>query len=268
MSAPASQLTVTAAVAFVLGAAVAQGCPREGGTRERHIRPNVETDFNPHVEAPEIPRTSYVYEDADVIGSVSMGANVLVAPHAFIRGDEGQHIRIGDDSNIQDCAGIHALESVQQEVDGKWRGLPRRLFTEAGEWVRTPLEGEEGREEQRRCYAVWIGSRVSVAHQALVHGPAWVGDDTFVGMQAQVFNARVGKGCFLAPRAFVMSVDIPDGRLVGPAVSVLTQADADALPPVKGTVYEPLNGAVVHVNTALAARYIEQARRADGEGGR
>lgn len=43
-----------------------------------------------------------------------------------------------------------------------------------------------------RKFSVYVGDRVSLAHQSQVHGPAKVGDDTFVGMQALVFRAELG----------------------------------------------------------------------------
>lgn len=255
-----------AAAAAALAAAVTTAGPgcavdpgREHARGRDGVRPNVATDFNPEVDAPRISDTAYVYPDAVVIGSVELGARVLVGPHAFVRGDEGQHIRVGDESNVQDCAGIHALESVELH-EGEWRSLPGRLFTAKGERVGMERHGDAARLTKRDLFAVWVGSRVSIAHQALVHGPAWVGDDTFIGMQAQVFNAKVGPGCVIAPRALVIGVDVPPGRLAPPGALVLDQAAADALPPVAGSTYEGLNRAVVHVNVELAEKYLAAER--------
>jgi acetyltransferase-like isoleucine patch superfamily enzyme len=50
-------------------------------------------------------------------------------------------------------------------------------------------------------YAVYIGRRVSLAHQALVHGPAHIDDNVFVGMQAMVFKAQLGEGVVIEPGA-------------------------------------------------------------------
>jgi carbonic anhydrase/acetyltransferase-like protein (isoleucine patch superfamily) len=252
-------LTVTGCLrcpcAATTPASAAPAAPAAPAARTRNIRSNVATDFNPVPSFPRLGQTTYVYEDAAVIGSVQLGEQVLVAPHAFIRGDEGQHISIGDGSNVQDCAGIHALESVEQ-VDGKWHTLAGRLFRSDGTRVVVELRGETERLTRERRFSVWIGQRVSIAHQALVHGPAWVGSDTFIGMQAQIFDAKVGPGSVVLPRALVMGVDVPAGRLV-PAGAVITQQqDADRLPPVKGSPYETINRAVVHVNTELAGRYL------------
>ncbi|MBI5363478.1 MAG: carbonic anhydrase, partial [Planctomycetes bacterium] len=45
----------------------------------------METDFNPGADSPKIGAGSYVWDDDAIIGSVEIGANVFVAPHAFLR---------------------------------------------------------------------------------------------------------------------------------------------------------------------------------------
>ena len=41
-------------------------------------------------------------------------------------------------------------------------------------------------------FAIYVGNRVSLAHDVMVHGPAYIGDDTFVGMKSMIFNVKVG----------------------------------------------------------------------------
>lgn len=215
-----------------------------------NMRRNVPTDFSRIVVMPMVPATTFVDPGAVVIGSVELGEHVYVAPNAFLRGDEGARIHIGNDANVQDCAGCHGLETEEQH-GGHWEMLPGRRFTADGK----RLGAEEG-----EGYSVWIGDRVSMAHQSQVHGPAWIGDDSFVGMQALVFNAKVGRGCVIMPKALVMQVEIADGRFVPPGAVIWKQADADALAPAKGSGFEKLNAAVVHVNTSLAAGYLRASR--------
>lgn len=129
---------------------------------------NVYADFNKEVESPKIDATAYVHPLASVIGDVEIGESVMVSPCASIRGDEGQPIFIGDESNAQDGVVIHALET-EELSDGHWHTRDARLFEVDG-----------------KLWTVHIGDRVSLAHQAQVHGPATVGNDTFIGMQALV----------------------------------------------------------------------------------
>ncbi|MGA7897300.1 MAG: hypothetical protein WCA39_00405 [Nitrososphaeraceae archaeon] len=41
-------------------------------------------------------------------------------------------------------------------------------------------------------FAIFVGDKVSLAHGVEVHGPAFIGNDTFVGMNSFIFNAKVG----------------------------------------------------------------------------
>jgi carbonic anhydrase len=199
------------------------------------IEKNVSADFSANVSEPLIDPTTYIHPLAAVIGNVILGKNIMVSPMASIRGDEGQPLYIGDNSNVQDGVVIHALET---ELDGK------------------PVE-KNLREVSGKKYAVYVGNRVSLAHQVQIHGPAVVMDDTFVGMQALVFRSFVGKGCVLEPGVILMGVSVPDGRYV-PAGSVIrTQEQADGLPAITDDYpMKTLNKGVVHVNTSLAKGYL------------
>ena len=80
------------------------------------IGKNVVTDFSPQALEPVIDPTSYVHPLAAVIGNVILGKNIMVSPCASVRGDEGQPLFVGDDSNVQDGVIIHALET---QMNGK-----------------------------------------------------------------------------------------------------------------------------------------------------
>ena len=199
------------------------------------IEKNVLTDFSGRISDPAVDSTAYVHPLAAVIGNVSIGRNVMVAPTACIRGDEGQPLFVGDDANVQDGVVLHALET---EEHGK------------------PVEKNLCEVEGHR-YAVYVGKRVSLAHQAQIHGPSAVLDDTFVGMKVLIFRARVGKGCVVEPGAIVMGVSVPDGRYVPAGMVLRSQKDADDLPAITDDYpMKNLNKGVVHVNTALAKGYL------------
>lgn len=195
------------------------------------LGPNVKTSFNPEVSLPVIATTALVHPLAAVTGSVTLGERVYVAPCASVRADEGQNIYIGDDSNVQDAVVLHGLETF-----------------ESGQEL---IENEV--EVNGRRYSVYVGRRVSMAHQSQVHGPAKVGDDVFIGMQSLIFRTEIGNRVVIEPGAKIIGVKIPSGRYV-PALSVITkQADADALPEITDQYpYARLNDGVVHVNTQLA----------------
>ncbi len=198
------------------------------------IHKNVITDFSEKEYEPKIDATAFIHPLAAVIGNVTIGRRVMVSPFASIRGDEGQPLHVGDDSNVQDGVVIHALETEDK-----------------GNVVEKNLCEIEG----KRC-AVYIGSRVSLAHQAQIHGPSAIADGCFIGMQSLVFRARVGSGCVVEPGCIIMGVTVPAGRYVPAGTVLKSQRDADALP-VIGEEYplKDLNKGVVHVNTRLAGGY-------------
>lgn len=55
---------------------------------------------------PEIDPSAFVFENASVIGTVKLGREVSVWPHATLRGDN-EPIVIGDFSNVQEGCALH-----------------------------------------------------------------------------------------------------------------------------------------------------------------
>jgi carbonic anhydrase/acetyltransferase-like protein (isoleucine patch superfamily) len=204
------------------------------------IEKNVKTDFSAKVSEPVIGAGTFVHPLAAVIGNVILGNNVMVAPAACVRGDEGQPLYVGNETNVQDGVVIHALET---ELDGK--SVEKNLMEVNG-----------------KKYAVYVGNRVSLAHQVQIHGPAVVMDDTFVGMKVLVFKSFVGENCVIEPGVILMGVRVADGRYVPAGAVVKTQADADALPVIT-TEYplKDMNKGVLHVNKALAKGYLAAAKK-------
>jgi carbonic anhydrase len=208
-------------------------------TEEEMIEKNVKTDFSAQISEPIIGTGTFVHPLAAVIGNVIIGNNVMVAPTASVRGDEGQPLHVGDDSNVQDGVVIHALET---ELDGK------------------PVE-KNLMEVDGTKYAVYVGRRVSLAHQVQIHGPAVVMDDTFVGMKVLVFKSFVGNNCVIEPGVILMGVKVADGRYVPAGAVVKTQAEADALPLITPEYpLKEMNKGVLHVNKALAKGYLAAAK--------
>lgn len=200
------------------------------------IHKNVKTDFSQQVSEPIIDASAYVHPLAAVIGNVILGKNIMVAPTACVRGDEGQPIYVGDDSNIQDGVVIHALET---ETEGK------------------PVE-KNLMEVNGKKYAVYVGNRVSLAHQVQIHGPSVVMDNTFVGMKVLVFKSFVGKNCVIEPGVILMGVKVPDGRYAEAGAIVKNQRDADNLPAITDNYpLKDMNKGVVHVNVSLAREYLK-----------
>jgi carbonic anhydrase/acetyltransferase-like protein (isoleucine patch superfamily) len=115
-------------------------------------------------KTPQWGDNCFIAPNATLVGDVKMGRNCSVWFNAVIRGDVNA-ITIGDDSNIQDGAVIHAT------------------YEKA---------------------ATTIGNRVSVGHNAIVHG-CTVMDHNLIGMGAIVMDhAIVQPFCIIAAGSVVL----------------------------------------------------------------
>lgn len=213
-----------------------------------NIHANVPTEFNSNVTLPQIDREAFIHPFGIVIGNCYVGKMVLVAPTAVCRGDEGTPIHIGHFSNMQDGVVLHGLETSQQ---GKF--IDNRRFSIDGD----RLLGNNS--EYKDGFSIFIGERTSLAHDSMVHGPAWIGNDTFVGMKSLIFNAKVGNNVAIGVSSTITGeVEIPDNKFVPPGTVITTQDQEDELPERFGTPYENINEAVIHVNEQLAKNYQEK----------
>ncbi|HEX5458007.1 MAG TPA: carbonic anhydrase [Candidatus Nitrosotalea sp.] len=213
-----------------------------------NVHQNVQTDFNSEVKSPQIENDSFIHPFAIVIGDCHIGKMVLMAPTSVCRGDEGTPIYIGDYSNVQDGVILHALET---SVDGQ--NIDNRRYSMDG----VSLLANDSRFADG--YAIFVGSKVSLAHDSMVHGPAWIGNNTFVGMKSLVFNAKVGSNVAIGVSSTITNgVVIADNKFVPPGSVIVTQEQADALPSRIGSAYENINKDVIHVNENLAEAYNHQ----------
>ena len=124
---------------------------------------------------PVIPENCYVDVSAQVLGDVVLGENSSIWMNAVVRGDV-HAIRIGSNSNVQDCSVLH--------------GMRYKHPVELGDWV-------------------------TIGHNATVHGCV-VEDACLIGMGARVLNgARIGEGSIVAAGALIPEgVQIPPRSLV------------------------------------------------------
>lgn len=211
---------------------------REGGIRATLHREEAHHARRPgHYEAPPErqkwlsnirgralkARSAFVHHQAALIGRVLLGDHVHIAAGSSVRADEGSPFFIGDNTNIQDGVVLHALKDKYVYV---------------------------GNER----WAIFIGRNVSIAHDALVHGPCYIGDETFVGFKAVVHDSIVGSRCFIGIGAVVVGVEIPEGRFV-PHGRIIDTQDAVKLLPLVNEKQIEFNEDVVEVNRGLAAAY-------------
>jgi carbonic anhydrase/acetyltransferase-like protein (isoleucine patch superfamily) len=123
---------------------------------------------------PELPDSCWVAPDASVTGRVAMGERVSVWFNAVIRGDLAE-IRIGEESNVQDCCVLH--------VD--------------------------------HDYPLLVGARVIIGHAAILHGCSIEDDVLIGMGATVLNGAHVGRGSIVAAGALVREgMEIPPFSLV------------------------------------------------------
>jgi len=96
---------------------------------------------------PQVHSSCYIDVSAQLIGDVTLGERSSVWMNAVLRGDVNS-IRVGSNSNVQDCAVLHG---------------------------------------QRNLYSVTVGDWVTIGHNATVHG-CTVEDECLIGIGARVLN--------------------------------------------------------------------------------
>jgi carbonic anhydrase/acetyltransferase-like protein (isoleucine patch superfamily) len=107
---------------------------------------------------PTIPGSCYVDDSAQIIGDVVLGENASVWMNAVLRGDVNS-IRIGANSNIQDCSVLHGMNGQ---------------------------------------FGVFLGEYVTVGHTVTLHG-CTIEDRCLIGMGSIILNgARIGAGSIVA----------------------------------------------------------------------
>ncbi len=161
------------------------------------------TPWSKNLAEPDIHHTAYVHAFSNIIGDVRIGKNVMIAPGISIRADEGNPFAIGNNTNIQDGVVIHGLEQGR-------------------------VLGDDGTQ-----YSVWIGNNSSITHMALIHGPAYVGNDCFIGFRSTVFNSTVGHGSIVMMHALIQDVKIPPGKYVPSGAIITSQEQANRLSDVQ-----------------------------------
>lgn len=191
---------------------------------ESNITAAPPTPWSKNLIEPKIHPSAYVHSFSNIIGDVRIGANVMIAPGISIRADEGNPFAIGANTNIQDGVVIHGLEQGR-------------------------VTGDDG-----KPYSVWIGANTSITHMALIHGPAYVGEDCFIGFRSTVFNAKVGDGCIVMMHALIQDVEIPPGKYVPSGAIITNQQQADRLSEVQPADLK-FASHIISINDSLRSGY-------------
>src|ERR1700752_2215874 len=122
--------------------------------------------------APTVPASCYVDESAQLIGDVVLGENSSIWMNAVVRGDVNS-IRIGANSNIQDCSVLHGMLNQWPVIVGDW---------------------------------------VTVGHSVTLHGCV-VEDRCLIGMGVIILNgARIGAGSIIAAGTLIPEGTVVEPR--------------------------------------------------------
>ncbi|HBJ1651085.1 DapH/DapD/GlmU-related protein [Clostridium botulinum] len=188
------------------------------------IGKNPPTSFNAISTYPKIDKSVNIGPFSSVIGDVKIEKNVFVGCNVVLRADEGTPFYIGCNSNIQDGVIFHGLKDIKFYINGI-------------------------------KYSIYIGNKVSIAHRALIHGPAIVGNNAFVGFNAIVFNAIVEDRCYIDTGAIVTGgVRISENKYVPVGAIIDTQDKADVLLDVPSEQSD-FTKKVIAVNVELSKAY-------------
>lgn len=140
---------------------------------------------------PNIEKSSYIDNEATIIGAVTIGKECSIWPKVVLRGDI-HHIVIGDCTNIQDGTIVHVSRTANAICR---ESLPRKQ--EAGK-------------------STIIGSFVTVGHNAVVHA-CTIENCVLIGMGAIVLDgahissesivgagALITKNCTFPPQSLIL----------------------------------------------------------------
>ncbi len=109
-------------------------------------------------KTPQVPATAFVDDSAQLIGDVVLGEHASVWMNTVLRGDV-HSIRVGANSNVQDCSVLHGMLNQ---------------------------------------YPVILGDWVTVGHSVTLHGCV-IEDRCLIGMGCIILNgARIGTGSIIA----------------------------------------------------------------------
>ncbi len=147
---------------------------------QNNIRPNLAGDY------PQIDHTALIDPSAQIIGNVKIARDVFIGPLTVIRADQRgpdgkvAPIRIDNEVSIQDNVIIHADPGA----------------------------------------SVIIGSRTSIAHSAIVHGPCTIGQECFIALRATLYKATLEDNVWIGIGAIAKLVTLQSFTRV-PAGSVI-----------------------------------------------
>jgi carbonic anhydrase/acetyltransferase-like protein (isoleucine patch superfamily) len=181
-----------------------------------NIRPNLAGDY------PSIHPTALIDPSAQIIGNVQIDKDVFVGPLTVIRADQRgpdgkvAPIKIEEEVNIQDGVIIHSGPGA----------------------------------------SVTIGSKTSVAHGVVIHGPCTIGRGCFLAIRCLLYSATLEDHIWLGMGALVMRATLPSFTMVPAGNVIRGLPDALGLRLVTDREKEYMES-VLAANSSLRLDYLE-----------
>ncbi len=201
--------------------------PNGASVQANRVMPNTPW-LSPAKKMPTVD-PSATLRNSFILGDVTIGPGVHVV-NATIRADEGTPFYIGAGSNVQDNVLIHGHHTFDN-----------------GQWLDDNLVSVPGKGR----FSVYIGSNVSLAHSAIIHGPVKIDDHSFISFRATIDRANVGKNCEIGAHSYISNVTIPDNTGIRAGAIITKQEDV-----AKNTVpLSKINTGVLQANREMAFAY-------------
>jgi carbonic anhydrase/acetyltransferase-like protein (isoleucine patch superfamily) len=199
---------------------------KDGGMRMasllNNIRPNLAGDY------PIIHPSTLIDPSAQIIGNVLIDEDVFVGPLTVIRADQRgpdgkvAPVKIEKEVNIQDGVIIH--------------GNPGASVT--------------------------IGSKTSVAHGVVIHGPCIIGQACFLAIRSLLYSATLENNVWLGMGALVMRATLPSFTMVPEGSVIRERANTLGLRLVTDQEKDYMEG-VLAANSRLRLDYLELRSKAE-----
>lgn len=165
-------------------------------------------------------------------GDVTIEDNVHVV-NAAIRADEGSPFFISKGVNIQDFVTLHGYTT-----------------TNNGEPNYQNMVHVEGKGH----FSIFVDEDSSLSHGVLIHGPCFIGKNSFIGFKSTVEKSWIGNNVEIGAHSYIANIKIPDNVGIKPNSVILSQDELEQF------IIKPknINKTISAVNKELCERYRNQ----------
>lgn len=186
------------------------------------------TIYLPVLEVKPTIHPGATVRNSELFGDVTVdeGAHVV---NAVLRADEGTPFYIGKGSNIQDFCILHGYTARDDD-----KIIEENLVCVDGKF-----------------YSIYISNNVSASHAVLIHGPSFIGENSFIGFKSTIDAASVGKNSEIGAHCYIRGVNIPDNTAILPGSIITKQDDIEKY----STELTGINYKISKVNHEMAAVY-------------